>query len=313
MKTTHDNGNPQAGHICLSSTERFRKDFYSENLTALTLCWADPENLGQLLDFMAPVVHVPRRFEFRQFEIGDYFLSESDDIRATGATFKRVDYDGTPTNEKTLNKGLTLRVDHDDVAGEDWQERVVQLLMKRLYRNELRRVLAAMDASAEKTESNWGEHLHPDSSIRAAMANASDRSGLRPNRLIFSQLAWDARASAYESLAGLPGAYASANLSCEALAHRLCVEGLRIVRPYYQGATPKLEDLFGKAVYGYYADSHILKDEPSHLKRFVTPMEDGDGFRVYVDQHAKYTDISVEHYSNVIVACDKGLFKIVIN
>lgn len=307
-----DNNTLTSGNICLSNTERFRKENYSESLTALTLSWADPENLEALLDFIAPAVHVPRRFEFRQLGTADYFLTEVDDIRATGASFKRVEYYGSPTTQKTLNKGLTIRMDHDEVAGDDWQERVVELLMKRLYRNELRRVLSALDSVAESKDVAWDEHTLPDASVRAGLIAASEAAGLRPNRLIFSQGAWDARAEAYEKLTTLPGAYAASTLSEQALADRLSVDGLRIVRSRYEGAD-KLEDTVGKAVYGYYADNYILKDEPSHLKRFVTPMDGGDGFRVYVETHAKYTDISVEHYSNVVVTCDKGLIKFKLN
>lgn len=308
MKDTHDHLQP--GSIYISNTERFQQDHFSESLTALTMAWTDPENLGELLDFIAPTVYVPRRFEFRQFGAADAFLTEVDDVRASGAAFKRVRYDGVPVTEKTLNKGLTLRVDHDDTAGEDWQERVVELLMKRLYRNELRRVLLALDAAAEAADVTWEGEALPDATIREALIKASESSGLRPNRLLFSQGAWDARAAAYEKLPGHLGAYSAATLPEAVLADRLSVDSVRVVRSRYQGSE-KLEETLGKAIYGYYADSPILKDEPSHLKRFVTPMDGADTFKVYLESHAKYTDISVEHYSNVIVTCGgKGLFKL---
>jgi hypothetical protein len=49
------------------------------------------------------------------------------------------------------------------------------------------------------------------------------------------------------------------------------------------------------------------KDEPDNLKRFITPTESGGPFRVYLEEHSKYTDISVEHYSTVIVTSTLGL------
>ena len=137
--------------IISANENRFTAGNYSEALTAFTVGWRDPENIAELLDFIAPPVPVGRRFEFKRSDNAQAFYSENDDVRAVGAEFKRVRYDGESINEKTLNKGLTIRVDHDEVAGDDWQERYVQMLMQRLLRNELRRAIQALDTIAAES------------------------------------------------------------------------------------------------------------------------------------------------------------------
>ena len=46
-------------------------------------------------------------------------------------------------------------------------------------------------------------------------------------------------------------------------------------------------------------------DDPSNVKRFWTPTDSGK-VRVYREVHAKYIDISVEHYSNIILTSSLG-------
>ena len=135
-------------NIITANENRFTATNYSEALTAFTVGWVDPDNIAKLLDFIARPIPVGRRFEFKRSENAQAFYSENDDVSAIGGEFKRVRYDGESVNEKTLNKGLTIRVDHDEVAGDDWQERYVQMLLQRLLRNELRRAITALDTIA---------------------------------------------------------------------------------------------------------------------------------------------------------------------
>ena len=64
------------------------------------------------------------------------------------------------------------------------------------------------------------------------------------------------------------------------------------------------------SVYAFFGQNSISKDEPSNLKRFYTPMEEGTPFRVYCDESAKYTDITVEHYSSIVATSDLGVRKL---
>ena len=187
-------------NIITANENRFTATNYSEALTAFTVGWVDPDNIAKLLDFIAPPIPVGRRFEFKRSDNAQAFYSENDDVRSIGAEFKRVKYDGESVNEKTLNKGLTIRVDHDEVAGDDWQERYVQMLLQRLLRNELRRAVSALETIAtEHASVDWIDADNPDADIRDMLASATNESGIRPNRLLFGESAWDKRMTCLES------------------------------------------------------------------------------------------------------------------
>ena len=303
-----DDDRQQPGTICLANESRFNATHYSEPLTAFTSGWRDPENLDQQLDFIAPPVTVGRRFEFKKAINAEAFLSETDDIRAIGAGFKRVEYTGESVNEKTINKGLTIRIDHDDEVGEDWQERYTQLLLQRLKRNELRRAIALLDSVATNTNQVWDNVANPDADLRSQLVTATNASGVRPNRILFGEGAWDMRAEAYE-LQENAVALRSAGMSPEELASKLFVDGVRILRARYQANASTKSAVLGNAVYTYYAEQGQMKDEPSNIKRFVTPA-DGGLYRVYIEPRTKYTDLTVEHYSNIVITSDIGIGKI---
>jgi hypothetical protein len=49
-------------------------------------------------------------------------------------------------------------------------------------------------------------------------------------------------------------------------------------------------------------------DDPSNTKRFWTPVDGGGKYRVYEQPiSSKLTDLTVEHYSNVVVTSATGL------
>lgn len=299
------------GTIATANESRFNAAHYSEALTAFTVGWHDPEDLSALLDFIAPPVPVGRRFEFKRANNAEAFYSESDDVRAIGSSFKRVEYSGETIQEKTLNKGLTIRIDHDEISTDDWEERTVQILLQRLYRNELRRAITALDAAAQAAGVSWGASGKPDADVRAMLILASNDSGIRPNRLLFGEGAWDLRASSYESQENA-GAIAGVSFTPAELARKLFVQDVRVVSSHYQSTLSTKTAVADKAVYAYYGNEALSKDEPSNLKRFVTPTEGGK-FRVYLDQHAKYTDLTVEHYSSIVVTSDLGIRKLTVS
>lgn len=306
--TTMESINQIPGAITGANESRFNAAHYSEALTAFTVGWRDPEDLSGLLDFIAPAVPVGRRFEFKRANNAEAFYSETDDVRAIGSGFKRVEYSGETVQEKTLNKGLTIRIDHDEISTDDWEERTVQILLQRLYRNDLRRAVAALEAAAQGTNATWGSTGRPDADVRAMLIAASNDSGIRPNRLLFGEGAWDLRASAYESQENA-GAIAGVSFTPAELARKLFVQDVRVISTHYQ-STPSAKALLAdKAVYAYYGNEALSKDEPSNLKRFITPTEGGK-FRVYLDQHAKYTDLTVEHYSSIVVTSALGVRKL---
>lgn len=303
----------ETGKIITANESKFTAGNYSEALTAFTVGWSDPENIAKILDFIAPPIPVGRRFEFKRSKNAQSFYSESDDVRSIGAEFKRVRYDGESVNEKTINKGLTIRVDHDEVAGDDWQERYVQMLMQRLLRNELRRAITALDTIAESgdEEAEWTGSANPDADIRAMLMAAADKSGVRPNRLLFGESAWDMRMTCLESQNSAVAFKAAAAAQSE-IAAKFLLDGCEVLSSRYQSSPSEKIQILGKSVYAFFAQNTISKDEASNLKRFYTPMEEGSAFRVYCDEHAKFTDLTVEHYSSIVATSELGVRKITV-
>lgn len=277
---------------------QFNQNHYSEVLTQFTKNWTDTEGIENLLNFIAPKVPVSRRFEYKKSETDEIFCSEQDDLRASGSSFKRIEFSGSMVQAKTLNKGLTIRIDTDDIVGDDWQERYVHMLMKRLYRNELRRAISALKTNANVVEKTWAAGSQPDIDIRETLLLSSHKHGFYPNRLLFGELAWYLRQDCY-ALQNNAGARISSEMSRENLAEKLLVEGIQLLKKQHLGIQGN--ELNGNEIFAFYAQNGLLKDEPSNIKRFVTPSEDGNLFRVYLEEHTKFTDITVEHYSNIVV------------
>jgi len=300
----------ETNQITVANENKFTAAHYSEALTAFTVGWTDPENIAKFLDFIAPAIPVGRRFEFKRSDNAQAFYSESDDVRAIGAEFKRVRYDGESVNEKTINKGLTIRVDHDEVYGDDWQERYVQMLLQRLLRNELRRAVSALDSIAESdaSEKVWTGGANPDSDIRQMLFEAAQDSGVRPNRILFGESAWDLRMNCLEAQ-NSSVAFKAGAMALSDLASKFLLDSCEVLSSRYQVSPTAKSQIIGSSIYAFYPRDGISKDEASNLKRFYTPMEEGSAFRVYCDEHAKYTDLTVEHYSSIVATSNLGVRK----
>jgi len=297
-------------NIITANENRFSASNYSEALTAFTVGWKPQDNLIEMLDFIAPPIPVGRRFEFKRADNAQAFYSESDDVRSIGAEFKRVQYNGSSVNEKTLNKGLTIRVDHDEISDDDWQERYVQMLLQRLLRNELRRAINALETIAKPyADVSWLDNENPDADIRNMLIDAGNESGVRPNRLLLGETAWDMRMSCLEKQNSAV-AFKGSAMAQEELAGKFLLDGCKVMSARYQISQNTKAQIAGKNVYAFFAQNSISKDEPSNLKRFYTPTEEGSPFRVYCDETAKYTDITVEHYSSIVATSNLGVRKI---
>src|SRR5688572_18776059 len=210
-----DNGALEPGQMCLANESRFNSAFFSEPLTAYATGWRDPNNIEALLDFVAPPVQVGRRFEFKKAENSEAFLLDADDIRAIGSSFKSIEYKGSSTSDKTLNKGLTVRVDLD-VVGEmpNWRELYTARLLQRLLRSEFRRAMDLLLGSATNTAKTWDTTAgkDPDQDILTELLTSVDAMGVRSNRIVFGDVAWNKRVLAHRAQA-TAGGYASAGLT----------------------------------------------------------------------------------------------------
>lgn len=289
------------GAIMVANEARFTSAHFSTPLTAYAAGYRDPLNLDAILDRIAPVVPVSRRFEFKKADNAQAFLSDIDDIRAIGSAFKRVEYTGESVNEKTLNKGLTTRVDHDDVADDNWREQKVAMLQQRILRNELRRAIASINAGASNTAVNWvASTPNPDKDIRAALLASADITGIRPNVVLIGDAAWEGRRNAYEAL-NTPKAGKAADMTPQQLATSIMVDLVEVLTARYQVSATAKAQIVSNLVFSYLAQQGVSKDDPSAVKRFTSPARGGGRWGVYVQEYEKFTDISVELYSNIVV------------
>jgi hypothetical protein len=310
----HDRGPGRNAHgeVCLANESRFTTATFSEGLTAYLTGWQDPENLTQVLDFLSPDVTTGRRFEFKRAVNAQALLSETDDVRAIGSPFKRVEYTGDTVLGKTLNKGLTMRIDHDQVATNipNWENRYVAFLRQRLLRNDVRRAFALIDASVTDVAKVWntaGTAVDPDGDIIDMLKLATDASGIRPNRVLYATDAWDLRRKSYQTLGTIAAGY-SARLTTDDVAGVLRVKDVRVLEARYQStATAKALLSTALRVYCYYEEPMVMLDDASNFKRFVSPCEDGSMVRVFIERGAKYTDITVEAYSVIVAAHTLGV------
>lgn len=305
-----DNGSQERGVICAANEARFTAAHFSEPLTTYAVGWKDLENLQAELDTIAPRVDVGRRFEFKSATNADEFLSESDDIRAIGSEFKRVEFKGSSVNQKTLNKGLTVRLDRDeDLTIPGAEERAVGRLWNRLLRNDLRRAYALIIAAASNSAKTWDTTAlkDPDQDVMTDLDTGGDARGIDSNLVIYGKTAWLKRMLSHRAQTVAGGVSSASIKSAEELAALLGVDKVVISKARYQStASAKAKAIGGAYVLMYYASQQNDKDDPSNVKRFVTPTESGL-VRVYREEHAKYVDVSVEHYSNIVITSTLGV------
>jgi hypothetical protein len=311
-----DNGQIQPGQVCLANESRFNSAFFSEPLTAYATGWRDPNNIESLLDFVAPPVQVGRRFEFKKADNAEAFLLDADDIRAIGSSFKSIEYKGATTTDKTLNKGLTVRVDLD-VVGEmpNWRELYTARLLQRLLRSEFRRAMDLVLAAATNTAKTWDTTAgkDPDQDVLTELLASVDAIGVRSNRVLFGDVAWNKRVLAHRAQASA-GGYASAGLTTSELAGFLGVESIRISRERYQSTASAKSKIVPDIVLVFYGLEAPTPEDATHAKRFWSAVEGGGKYRVYEQQvNSKMVDLTVEHYSQVLVTSTVGLRKLTIS
>ncbi len=296
----------------MANESRFGYTTYSVPLTLYSVGFKEQSNLLELLNFIAPPVAVSRRFEFKKSDNAQAFYSESDDVRSINAEFKSVQYSGESIYEKTINKGLTIRIDKDECLGEDWAERYTSVLIQRLLRNELRRAILALDTIAQAQDSVWDNSSNPDSDLKAMLMAGSNDSGIRPNRLLFGENAWDMRSNSLD-VQSTSTAFNSGYMNPMQLSEKLMLEDCRVLNARYQINEDTKELIAANNVYAFFAQDLMSKDESSNLKRFYTPNADGSMFTVHLQDETKHFDLTVEHHSSIVACNTLGVKKLSIS
>ena len=91
------------------------------------------------------------------------------------------------------------------------------------------------------------------------------------------------------------------------------MEGIHVCRGRYQSSGNNKSGFAENLILLYTAQTNQSPEDPSNIKRFVTPCPDGNLFRVYEQQiTGKITDITVEHYSDIVITSSPGICSLVI-
>jgi hypothetical protein len=306
---------------------RFAETFFSEPLTTFAVGYKDPNDIEGALEFFSPKVIVPGRlFEWKKWSNAEEFYQETDDVRAIGADFKRVEYTGIDQTGKTLNKGLMMIIDLDQVPLQmpGWEQRFVAKLIRRLLRNDLYRSIAILAAAAANTAKNWNSSADPDSDVVQQGVVSADAQGFQFNRVGYGHTAWAQR---FLSLRANNNAakFATAGMTVAELAPILGVDQVYVSRERYQSTKAAKSQVVGNLVLMFTAMAGQDIEDPSNIKRFVSPppnvMTNTGGadvqrptgaldINVYMRQiSAKKVELTVEHYSNIILTSSLGIEK----
>ena len=326
-----DDSRIQPGMIYgLANDSRFIETYFSEPLTTYAVGYQDPNNIEAALEFFAPKVIVPGRlFEWKKWSNVEEFYQEVDDVRGIGADFKKVEYTGIDQTGKTLNKGLMMIIDLDQVPLQmpGWENRFVSKLIRRLLRNELYRALAILAAAATNSAKTWGSSSDPDADVVSEGVTSADAQGFQFNRVGYGHTAWAQR---FLSLRGNNNAakFSSASLTPAQLAPVIGVDEVYVSKERYQSTKSTKTQMVGSLVLMFTAMAGQDVEDPSNIKRFVSPppnvFTDAGGasiqrptgaldLNVYMRQvSAKLVQISVEHYSNTILTSSLGIEKFTI-
>lgn len=294
------------GVILAANDSRFVAGNVSTELTQFASGAAGTTSAALLaeLNIVAPVVRAPRRYTYRVADKNSYHLTETDDVRAVGAAFKRVQSTGTETEGKTLNKGLTVVLDKDEiVAGREESE--TQKLIDRLLRNDLVRAYTALIAAATSTAKVWNGDADPDSDIALALSAGGDARGSDGNVVVYGGNAWLYRFASYGAAKRTNGG-GSQNLTPEQLAQLFMLDSVVVSRQRKQLTSSTKGKVLGGTVLSFMAQQNASLDDPSNIKRFVTPTGNGL-YTVYREEKTKTIEISVEHYSAVTVTDTNGI------
>lgn len=313
----------KSGKIYLANEGAVGNQFLSEALTQYSVGWTSQNGvLEKILDELcgAPVT-VSKRFSFKMMDDKKAFAAaESDeDVRAIGGEFKRITVMGKTVDSHTLSKGLSVRIDRDELNDDpEAEQKAVALLRTILLRAEIIRAFnglagAATGSLAQTATWSTGENKKDaDADVLQLLLDCTGAAGLVPNRVYFGPTAWQKRFLTLRAAGQSSEVASSAMLTKEQLAGVYGVSSVDVCNERFQSGTSKAPLLTTNLVLAFNAQQSGLKDDPSNIKRFVTKVNGAD-FAVFREEHAAGVDVTVAHQSRIIVTSSLGVGKLTIS
>lgn len=311
----------QPGKVYLANEGAVNNQFLSEALTQYSVGWTSPEGkLEALLRVLTgEPVNVSKRFEFKKMDNAKAFaaVENDEDVRAIGADFKRVTVQGTTVDAHTLSKGLTLRIDRDELNDDPTAEQTAVAYLKTLLlRGEIIRAFTGLAGAAtggNATTATWtaAAKADADAAILTHLQTLADDSGLLPNRVFFGATAWAKRFTTMRASDAVAVSNGAA-LTPEQLAGLYAVDSVHVCNERYQSGSGKSTLLSNALVLLFNAQASGVKDDPSNIKRFVTKVNGAD-FAVFREEKAAFVDITVAHQSLIAITSSLGIGKITVS
>ena len=303
----------KAGQIYLANESAVGNEFLSEALTQFSVGWkSQDEKLERLLrDLTGEPITVGKRFGFKVADNKEAFVAaeNDEDVRAIGSDFKRVQISGTTVDSHTVSKGLTMRVDRDELNEDPAAEqKAVAHLRTVLLRADIIRALAGLTGAATNTAVKWGtgaDAADADAGIMAMLNSCADAAGLHPNKVLFGTTAWQKRFLTLRAN-GNSSVAQGALLTHEQLAGLFGVRAVARIEDRYQTKSGKKGLLSDNLVLAYNIQQSGIKDDPSNIKRFVTNVN-GAEYAVFRKEEAAGVDITVAHQSRIMITSSLGI------
>ena len=310
LEPAYNDGDFQHDRITAANDSLLTQATYQEPLTQFISGASDDADLDAHLDFFAPPVQVPRRFEYKTEDTDQIFYAgaTNEDLRAIGGDFSIMSTTNTDVTAKTVNRGLAIDIDEDEVKDiPQWEQVAAMRLMKRLKRNMLRRAIAALVAAATNTAKTWGSSADPDGDILAEVNTAAGITGVDPQRLGFGRTAWNTRFTAYRAQNNA-GAYASSNLTPQQVADLVGMDQAILAKARYTSAADTKSLIVGTKVFLFLAEAGLSQEDPSNIKAFWSPALGGGRFAVRTRQVGdKKWRVIVEHFELMKITHTKGI------
>lgn len=312
-------GSLKPGQIYLANEGAVSNQFLSEALTQYSVGWRSPEGLLEALlklVFGEPII-VGKRFSFKKADdkTAFYAAENDEDVRAMGSDFKLFKFEGSTVDSHTQSKGLTIRIDRDEINDDpEAEQKAVALLRTILMRAEILRGFSLLSSAASNTNKTWGtgdNKADADADVIAMLVTAAKAAGLKPNQVLYGITAFQKRFLTLRAADNTPVA-GSATLTTDQLAGIFGVETVKEIAQIYQNGASKAA-MIDNLVLAYNVQRSGIKDDPSNIKLFATKMGGGSEYAVYREEHGAYLDVTVAHQSRVIVTSTTGIGKLTIS
>jgi hypothetical protein len=309
---------PQLGQITVANSAQNYAGSLAQDVQGY-LAGLPSSDESIMLERLFPGMQTNDFFQFAKAD-DEAYLTEADDsdIRAIGASFKRVQYKGTTVTDSTQQKGLTMRVDHKTLPKVNaqvvpgWENRYAAALRNRLIRADIARGLALVDAAATNVGITFSASSNPDGLLRAMVQLTRLAIGdLAHVKVVMGNASWQGRLDAYEAAARANTGVANhADYSPEDLARYLMVKEVILqdsIKQTKKGAA-KVDQL-GLINYSYSVTDSPMIDDPSNIKRAYSPVKGGGEWAVAIQEYEVFTDITVWHESKIFAPITTGIRK----